>query len=181
MKKILNENDERLGFLPLPPKKGIIWIILLIVIILLYISYTIYILKQNPILGEYYVVDFENTNDNLSQSEEDLLIKLLHLDKVNFTPNSLEITKIAYEVPCLSESTCYVFFKVDSKENILFNGEDTSIEYGKDGGYIYKHICFNLCTDFDVIEQIVKNHYKWWENNEKNIDESQIYKYTNSL
>ena len=181
MKKTLNENDKRLAFSLPPPKKSIIWKILLIVIIILYISRAIYILKQNPRLGEYYVVDFENTDDDLSQSEKELLIKVLHLDKVNFMPNSLKITKIAYEVPWLSESTCYVFFKVDSRDNILFNSEDTSIKYGKDGGYIYKHICFELCTDFDVIEQIVKNHYKWWKNNEKNIDESQIYRYTNSL
>lgn len=132
-----------------------------------------------PSLGEYYIVDFEKTSDRLAENEKRVLIKLLGLNEESFEEGDfIEFTKLAYEVAYKSESTCYIFFKTNKGGELtsILTGGNATIKRSRENEYVYEYICFHTAgTDFMMIEIIVNNHYKWWEDNEKMINKAEIY------
>ena len=149
-KKILKEDEARLIFAPSSTKKSLIEkmvTVVIMVIVIGYMSFVIYRFNKNPRVGEYYIINFENTQNELTETEQNVLLQILG--------TSGKITKIAYQFGWSSgESVCYIF-----------------LEQNK----IYK-CTGGSGTEFLAFEQIVRNHYKWWKSDEKNIDENKLDK-----
>ena len=153
-------------------------LIIISLIIGLWIGFEIYKMTKLPSSG-YYIIDFENTEEELSEEEKDALVKLLGklLDWEEYTieePYFIEFEQLIYQGSAQNDGVYYMVFKANlepKRDNLLRVG-DTLIYRGEETyEYICRHICFNSssCEEYKTIREIVKNHYKWWEEHEENL------------
>ena len=124
--------------------------------------------------NEYYIVDFENTNKTLTEEEEKTLMSFLNSDIYTIKESdNITITKIVYQYPFQHESVCYIFFKTNIDKRLPYTLIKTT-ENSKE--YVRKHVCMdtNDCEEFNFIRKTVKSTYNWMENNEKQINYTEI-------
>ena len=114
-------------------------------LLILYGIFIIYKEIKMPSMGQYYIVEINNTDTVLSKEDKEELIKTLNLNEED------EIDKIAYMNPYVHDGNFYVF---------LHDGE------------VYEHICLgtSICEEYKTVKKIVDKYYKWWKNNGKYID-----------
>lgn len=126
------------------------------------------------LLDEYFIINYENDNKELSKEEENELISFLNTDSYTIQESdNVKITKLAYQHPFRHESSCYIFFRTDVDVNLQYTLIDVTENYKE---YVREHICANTnwCEEFKCVRKIVGKSYIWWENNEKRIKYERI-------
>lgn len=123
------------------------------ILVILFVIFTIYKEIKVPFfIGGSYIVNFDDKEKVLEQADKELIRDIIFPTQ---DINSIQIKKLVYTDSFRHEGTLYIF----------------------EGGRIYRHICLGtgICKEFKAIKQVVDKYYKWWENNEKdlNIDEIQ--------
>lgn len=129
---------------------------IIIILLILYGIFTIYKTIKSPFpIGGEYIVSFNNTDKILDKADKELIRDTLFPIQDNV--DALNITKLAYTDPFRHEGYFYIF----------------------ESGAVYEHICLAtyLCDEFKVVKKIVDKYYKWWENNEKelNLEGKNVY------
>lgn len=144
--------------------------------IILFVIFCVYQYIKLPHLGEYYISKFDEDNV-LLEEDYNKILNILNLENV-------DIVKVAADIEFRHEGAFYIYFQSDfevisndiinvikEKNNINCNlykisSENNTFEYA------IEHICLNTidCEAYKNIERISRQYYKWWEDNEKNID-----------
>lgn len=150
--------------------------IFIIISIILLIAYIIFKEIKQPswFADEYYIVDFENSDKNLTKEEEKSLLTMINSNVYNFKDNdNIEITKLAYQHPFRHESVCYIFLKANINSRLPFELINVTENYKE---YVIKHVCLNTndCQEFNLVRRIVNDKYKWWKKNEKKVEYTEI-------
>ena len=155
-------------------KKRRIIIGILIMIVLVLLGIYIYMQFKIPHIGEFYI---RNAKDNeFSNEEKQELCNILNLNDIN-------VYKTACEVDFRHEGVYYIFFY--SSEQLTTDDVDKSFELyclGYENGvydYVIEKISMVTYSDsgYNKIFEICKTNYKWWKNNEKRIDKSELQNY----
>lgn len=147
----------------------------IIIVLMICIGFIVFNEIRTPFLfwNEYYIVNFENTKAQLTESEKNDLIKLLRLEDYSFEKSYfIEITKIAYQEGPFNDVGGYIFFKTNVKDIKLKILGDASIKHGKENDeYIYQHIDLgDGCQEYQIIKKLVKRHYNWLGRKEKKLN-----------
>ena len=149
-------------------------IISIIIIILILLGIYIYMQFKIPHIGEFYI---RNAKDNEFSDEEKQEISNI----LNF--NDIDIYKTACEVDFRHEGVYYIFFY--SSKRLTVDDVDDSFELyclGYENG-VYNYVIGKISmatysdSDYNKISEICKTNYKWWKNNEKSIDRSELQNY----
>lgn len=110
----------------------------IIIVVMICIGFMIFNEIRTPFFFEYYIVDFENTKAQLTESEKNDLIKVLGLEGYSSEkPYFIEITKIAYEESPFNEAIAYILFKTNIDNVELLRVEEGEIEHSKKMMNIY--------------------------------------------
>ena len=121
---------------------------IVIILLILYGIFIIYKKIKLPFpIGGYYIVNFDNKDKILEQSDKELIVNIIfpRLDKEQF--DKMEITKLAYQDPFRHEGVSYIFYRMDGG-----------------GEIIYEHICLGtgICEEYIAVQKLVDKYYKWW-------------------
>lgn len=140
---------------------------------LIFIGLVVFNEVRPPFLYEYYIVNFENTKAQLTESEKNDLIKLLRLEKNSFEePYFIEITKIAYDEGPDNGVSGYIFFRTNINNVKRYISGSASIKNAKnENEYIYERIEFGKGSEeYQIIKNTVIRHYNWFGKKEKKLD-----------
>lgn len=153
-----------------------ILIVFILIIFILFFAFIIFREIKIPffLADEYYIINFEDINKTLTKEDENTLISFLNSDIYTVKESdNIKITKMACQSPFRHESSCYIFLKSSINSKLPFTLINITENYKE---YVSEHICMNTntCKEFNLVKKIVANNYKWWENNEKNINYTKI-------
>lgn len=132
---------------------------ILLIFLIVYGLFEIYRTIKLPSSGEYYIVNFNDTDTKLAEEDKKTLCKAVFPEWDREKIERLQIIKLAYQYSFRDDGgDCYIVYEEQQK-----------------GACIYKHNCMYLsrCEKGKQIKETVKKYYKWWNNNEKDMQESQ--------
>lgn len=120
----------------------------------------------------YYVINLEDTNENLSEEEINTLCSLIQFP--NEESYYVEFTEIIYDNAWLNDCSAYVVFKTNVPLNLFSARVGKFVRAKNSDEYIvYTHGSMNArdCKTYKIISSIGANHYKWWKKYEENLDD----------
>jgi len=149
--------------------------IIVIVLVLVVWAVIIYAFIKAPLVGEYHVVEF-NESKKLSEEDYNTLCDILNS---KYEMENIEIHKIASIVELREDSAYYIFFKSNNFNYKNLQNDRIYNIYNKDG-IITERVLYHISTfdetEYRRVKKICLKYYKFWENNEKKIDTSNYVK-----
>lgn len=132
---------------------------IIIILLILWIAFCTYKNIKIPFFGQDYVVIFNDNKSILEDDDKEKVIKILKTHLNEKMTENIEITELAYKKYIKEGGHYYIFYTKNNEKNL------------------YEHDCDDAawCEECKTINKIVDKYYKWWQNNEKDVENSIEY------